>query len=161
MISIASVFKALSDETRWRLVRLLLTGDLCGKALSRRLGITEAAVSQHFKVLREAGLIEGEKRGYWTHYSLRKEALEEVIGEIEQIFSHPPGTSGRCRRMRARERGKTGKEAKTMCNSCCEKPVMLKDKPEKCTLEQIKKCHGDAKDHPCTAEKKDPEPGRG
>ncbi|PKN66559.1 MAG: hypothetical protein CVU57_05640 [Deltaproteobacteria bacterium HGW-Deltaproteobacteria-15] len=42
-----------------------------------------------------------------------------------------------------------------MCNSCCEKPVMLKDKPEKCTLEQIKKCHGDAKGHPCTTDKKE------
>ena len=32
----------------------------------------------------------------------------------------------------------------------CQKPDELKDKPEECTNEQIKKCHGDAKDHPCT-----------
>jgi ArsR family transcriptional regulator, arsenate/arsenite/antimonite-responsive transcriptional repressor len=155
MTQLTPIFKAISDETRWKLVRLLLTGDLCGKALSRRLGITEAAVSQHLKVLREAGLVEGEKRGYWTHYSLKKETLEEVIGELDHILNKSLVPSGQCRRVHAREKGKTGEEAKTMCKSCCEQPVMLKEKPENCTLEQIKKCHGDTKDHPCTTDKKE------
>jgi len=99
--------------------------------------------------------VEGEKRGYWTHYSLNKEVLKGLLGEFEKIISKSHTSSGQCRRVHAREKGKTGKEAKTMCNSCCEKPVMLKDKPEKCTLEQIKKCHGDVKGHPCTTDKKE------
>ena len=38
-----------------------------------------------------------------------------------------------------------------MCdkNKCCQKPKELKDKPEQCSPEQIKKCHGDAAEHPC------------
>jgi hypothetical protein len=39
-----------------------------------------------------------------------------------------------------------------MCesNNCCQKPEMLKDAPEKCTTEQIRICHGDVRNHPCT-----------
>lgn len=38
-----------------------------------------------------------------------------------------------------------------MCKSCCQQPVHLKGKPEECTQEQIKKCHGDEKDHSCVS----------
>jgi DNA-binding transcriptional ArsR family regulator len=155
MIPLPTIFKAISDETRWRLIQMLLSREWCGKALAQRLGISEAAVSQNLKILREAGLVEGEKRGYWVHYSVNKKILKGIVREFERIIFRSEASSGQCRRVHAREKGKTGKEAKTMCNSCCEKPVMLKDKPEKCTLEQIKKCHGDAKGHPCTTDKKE------
>jgi hypothetical protein len=42
-----------------------------------------------------------------------------------------------------------------MCKSCCEQPQKLKDKPEACTPEQIRECHGDVKNHPCEGEKKE------
>jgi hypothetical protein len=41
-----------------------------------------------------------------------------------------------------------------MCKDKCEHPEKLKDKPENCTPEQIKECHGDTKDHPCVKEKR-------
>jgi hypothetical protein len=43
-----------------------------------------------------------------------------------------------------------------MCDEkkCCQKPENLKGKPEKCSPEQIKKCHGDDKEHPCVADDK-------
>ncbi|MBC8467982.1 MAG: hypothetical protein H8D56_00810 [Planctomycetes bacterium] len=39
------------------------------------------------------------------------------------------------------------------CNEkqCCQKPENLKDKPETCSKQQIEKCHGDVKEHPCTS----------
>jgi hypothetical protein len=42
-----------------------------------------------------------------------------------------------------------------MCNKgqCCQKPELLQVKPEKCSPQQIKECHGDSKDHPCTPKK--------
>jgi len=40
-----------------------------------------------------------------------------------------------------------------MCQNC-QQPVQLKDKPEDCSPEQIRKCHGDVKDHPCEKDKK-------
>ena len=39
-----------------------------------------------------------------------------------------------------------------MCECKCQQPERLKEKPESCTPEQIRECHGDAKDHPCTKE---------
>ena len=57
----SAAFKALADENRMLILRLLLRRNCCVRALSRQLDISEAAVSQHLKVLREAGLILGEK----------------------------------------------------------------------------------------------------
>ena len=47
------------------------------------------------------------------------------------------------------------REENEMCKSCCQQPQKLKDKPEACTPEQIRECHGDVKKHPCKEEKKE------
>jgi DNA-binding transcriptional ArsR family regulator len=147
-----TVLKALSDETRLRLVHLLLTGDFCGRALACRLGISEAAVSQHLKILKEAGLLDGEKRGYWTHYSVQRDVLEEVTGELNRMARQSTIPNRHCHRLLAQKgRSLTGKEAKIMCcGPCCEQPDKLKGKPEECTPRQIAECHGNTKKHPCT-----------
>lgn len=44
-----------------------------------------------------------------------------------------------------------------MCQNCCQQPVKLKDKPENCSPQQIRECHGDVKGHPCVQEKRDDE----
>lgn len=150
-----TTLKALADDTRLKLIHLLLAQDLCGKALARRLGISEAAVSQHLKVLKQAGVVEGEKRGYWTHYSVEKNALIKVIGELQRMTHQSAISTRPCYRVRAGNHSLVGKEVKTMCESCCERPEKLKGKPEECTPEQIKECHGDVKEHPCAVEKKE------
>lgn len=155
MDQILKVLKALADETRLRMTHILLTQDLCGRALARQLGVSEAAVSQHMKVLKEAGVVEGEKRGYWVHYAVRKEVLAQVgnaIGEIACRSAIPPDG---CHGLRARKNGFSNKEVKNMCQCCCERPEKLKGKPEDCTAEQIKACHGDDKGHPCLPKKGD------
>lgn len=75
------VLKALSDDSRFKIIRLLLSHDFCVGAISHHLGISKPAVSQHMKILREAGLVKGEKRGYWTHYVVDRSILNEV-GEM-------------------------------------------------------------------------------
>ena len=152
-----TVLKALSDETRFRLLDLLLARNLCGKALAQQLGVSHAAVSQHIKVLKEAGLVVGEKRGYWMHYSVQQEALEGAVKELGRLALRSKGSEGRCLRLHAETRGYEGKEVKAMCQCCCERPEKLKGKPEDCTPEQIRDCHGDVKKHPCTEEKKEQE----
>jgi ArsR family transcriptional regulator len=155
MTPLITVLKALSDETRIRLLRLLLGEVLCGRALAQRMGISEAAVSQHLKVLKNAGLVEGEKRGYWNHYSVRGKAIREIIRELERLASQSAVSAGPCHRLHAITKGYEGKEVKAMCQCCCERPEKLKGKPEECTPEQIKECHGDVKKHPCEGVKKD------
>jgi DNA-binding transcriptional ArsR family regulator len=151
-----TVLKALADETRLKLVDVLLTQDICGRAAARRLGISEAAVSQHLRILKDAGLVLGEKRGYWTHYSVQGEVLEEIGAELERMTERSAKAGLKCRRVRAQRKGYSGKEVKTMCcKPCCEQPEKLKGKPEECTPEQIRECHGDVKNHPCEEEKKE------
>lgn len=148
-----TILKALSDETRWKLIQLLLNQDLCGRALARSLDITEAAVSQHLKILKDAGLIEGEKRGYWTHYVVQKRVMEEIIDELKRMARLSAIPAGHCHGTQARKIGYQRKEVKEMCQCCCEKPEKIKSKPEECTPQQIRECHGDEKEHPCAPKK--------
>lgn len=78
-------FKALSDETRFKLFLLLSEKQLCVGGLAEVLGISKPAVSQHLKVLKNADLIKGEKVGYFTHYKVQKEILLEIKAVIEEL----------------------------------------------------------------------------
>ena len=66
----ARIFKALAAGTRVRILELLKGRSLCVNALAHRLGITPAAVSQHLRILRDAGIVVPEKKGYFVHYRL-------------------------------------------------------------------------------------------
>jgi DNA-binding transcriptional ArsR family regulator len=145
------VLRALSDETRWRIVELLLKGDLCVGAIAQRIGISNAAVSQHLRVLREAGIVRGEKKGYWTHYTVNREVLREVAKRLELLSAQPPDLKGVCW---GRNIGKERRE-EDMCKTCCIHPENLKGKPEECSPEQIKKCHGQSEVHPCEEKEED------
>lgn len=81
------ILKALSDGTRFRIVELLLKRNYCVRALSRKLGISESAVSQHIKLLKESGLLTGKKSGYFMHYMVNRELLRELSNEIERLAS--------------------------------------------------------------------------
>ena len=149
---IVQIFKTLSDKTRFNLVRLLLTHDFCVGALAHHLGISEAAVSQHLKSLREAGLVKGEKRGYWTHYAVEKDKLNELADLLRELTNLLPCRDGLCTK-NLNSKIDCDKEGAKMCDCKCQYPEKLKGKPEECTPEQIKECHGDSEEHPCDDEK--------
>ena len=79
------ILKAICEPKRFLLLQLMAERGFCVRALARKSQLTESAVSQHIKVLREAGLVYGLKRGYYTHYGLNKEALGKFIEELESI----------------------------------------------------------------------------
>ena len=79
------VMKALGDETRMKILRLLLSHNYCVRALAKNLNISEAAVSQHLKTLREAGLIVGSKQSYFVHYSVNRDVLRALAEDIEAL----------------------------------------------------------------------------
>ena len=76
---LARFYKALGDETRLGLVGLLARQErsraLCVGRLACELGVTASAVSQHLRVLKDLGLVRGERRGYRIHYYLDQERL--------------------------------------------------------------------------------------
>jgi DNA-binding transcriptional ArsR family regulator len=84
---IKRIFKALSVETRVRIVQLLKEDVLCVGALAARLDISSAAVSQHLRVLREAGLVIPEKRGYYVHYRLNEDTLQQWRRMADRFLS--------------------------------------------------------------------------
>jgi ArsR family transcriptional regulator len=83
---LARIFNVLSAEARLRMIDLLKRQSLCVNALARALGITPAAVSQHLRVLRSAGLVTAEKRGYFVHYKLNKETLAKWKEAVEGLL---------------------------------------------------------------------------
>jgi len=91
---LARMFKVLSVETRVRMIKLLRSHPLCVNALARQLGITPAAVSQHLRVLRDAGVVSGIKHGYYVHYRLNTKVLDrwrklagDLLGEKKRKVS--------------------------------------------------------------------------
>lgn len=81
------VLKAIADETRMKILTLLLKHNYCVRALARNLELSEATISQHLKVLREAGLLVGERRGYFMHYDVERDVLHELAGEIKALVA--------------------------------------------------------------------------
>ncbi|HEX6230556.1 MAG TPA: metalloregulator ArsR/SmtB family transcription factor [Actinomycetota bacterium] len=81
----ASVFKALSDPHRVRIVNLLANADdpACVCDLTAVLGIAQPTVSHHLKSLVRAGLLEREQRGVWAYYSVNREALGRLTSVVD------------------------------------------------------------------------------
>ena len=84
------VLKALAEPKRFLLMQLMAERGYCVGALAELSSLSESAVSQHLKILREAGLVFGVKRGYYTHYSLDKDALGKVIDALSALRDTQP-----------------------------------------------------------------------
>ena len=82
----AKVLKAIGDPKRFQLLQLMSQRGYCVGALACESELSESSVSQHLKILREAGLVVGVKRGYYTHYCVDKEALQAVIDELSAML---------------------------------------------------------------------------
>ncbi len=70
MDNVLNIFKALSDETRLRTLKLLEHGELCVCDIVAALNMIQPKVSFHLGVLKEAGLIKDRKQGRWIYYSI-------------------------------------------------------------------------------------------
>jgi ArsR family transcriptional regulator len=70
MDTVLNIFKALSDETRLRILKLLERGELCVCDIVAALDMIQPNVSFHLGVLKEAGFIKDRRQGKWIHYSI-------------------------------------------------------------------------------------------
>lgn len=78
---LAHVFKAMGDPVRLRLLSLIAShagGEACVCDVTDVFDLSGPTISHHLKVLREAGLITGERRGTWIYYRVRQELLAQV-----------------------------------------------------------------------------------
>ena len=85
MEDLVKVFKALSDETRLKILLIISKMTICQKGISRHLGISESAVSQHIKVLKESGIVTGIKQGYSVIYVINDDCFKEVKFFLKMI----------------------------------------------------------------------------
>ena len=84
---LAQIFKALSADTRIRILEMLREQPLCVNALAARLNVTHSAVSQHLRVLKGAGLVLSNKQGYWAHYRVNEDALRQWAERVAQFLT--------------------------------------------------------------------------
>lgn len=79
------VFKALSDETRIKIIDMLSCGEMCACHILDRFSITQSTLSYHMKILTESGLVNGVRDGAWMRYTLNRDRIERVTSFIEYI----------------------------------------------------------------------------
>ena len=81
---VAAVFKALGDENRIQILKMLLTGEKCACRLLDKLNITQPTLSHHMKILCDTGIVNGRKVGKWTYYSLNCEGIT-MLRDMMQV----------------------------------------------------------------------------
>jgi ArsR family transcriptional regulator len=86
--ALARVFKALADPVRLRLLSMITGGEACVCELTVGFDVSGPTISHHLKVLREAGLIEGERRGTWIYYRAVPGALQAASDAL--VPNHVP-----------------------------------------------------------------------
>lgn len=86
MTGAVKLFKALGDESRLRILAALAKQTYCVCDLARSLGISQPTLSHHLKILRETGLVIGEKDGQWIYCSLNGKLFEEYGLDVERLL---------------------------------------------------------------------------
>ena len=91
MTNIVNFTRALSDPTRWRIVRLAMRDALCVCELEDILGMPQSSVSSHVQVIRKAGLLESEKCEKWTYFRIDAKYLKllETMEKFLQLSAAP------------------------------------------------------------------------
>ncbi|MFD6529351.1 ArsR/SmtB family transcription factor [Streptomyces sp. NPDC060184] len=91
--ALAKVFKALGDPVRLRLLSMIASragGEVCVCDLTPAFDLSQPTISHHLKLLKQAGLIDSERRGTWVYYRL----LPETTDQLAQVLSRPAGPAG-------------------------------------------------------------------
>ena len=84
---IAAVFRALGDENRIRILKLLQSGEKCACILLDDLQIAQPTLSHHMKILCDSGIVVGRKEGKWMHYSISAEGANVAANCLKELTS--------------------------------------------------------------------------
>lgn len=79
--------RALSDETRLKIVDMLSCGELCACKILEAFHITQPTLSYHMKMLTKSGIVTGRREGAWMHYSLNREKSDELLSFLKILTS--------------------------------------------------------------------------
>ncbi|MFE6183073.1 ArsR/SmtB family transcription factor [Streptomyces sp. NPDC056465] len=97
-VELAKVFKALGDPVRLRLLSMIASqagGEVCVCDLTPAFDLSQPTISHHLKLLRQAGLIDCERRGTWVYYWLLPEMTDRLAGILARPADEPlPARAG-------------------------------------------------------------------
>jgi len=117
MRDVVKAFKALSDETRLRILSLLLVRECCVCEVIQALEISQARASRNLRVLYDAGLLKLRHDGLWSLYSIDKEGAKEYQMDLTEVVRKALEGSGTIladrRRLKSAERVGPSRVAKT------------------------------------------------
>ncbi|MCI6831856.1 MAG: autorepressor SdpR family transcription factor [Clostridiales bacterium] len=85
-MSFQETFKALSDPTRREILQLLRQGALPAGEIAEHFNMTGATISHHLSVLKNAGLVDAERRGTYIYYEINLSVLEEILSWMTGLY---------------------------------------------------------------------------
>lgn len=89
MKNLVSFFRAMGEDTRVKIIQMLLKEEMCICELIEKLNLSQSAVSHHVKILKQADLVNDRRNGKWTFYSINKQGFEEHLNSLEERFVEP------------------------------------------------------------------------
>jgi len=101
--NLAVLLKALSEEVRLKIINLLCQEELCISELTKRLSLSQSAVSHHIKILKQAGLICERRISKWRIYFLNDKGFNDLLSSLESHILHP--VFNRCKKAIESQRG--------------------------------------------------------
>ncbi|MCC7418269.1 MAG: metalloregulator ArsR/SmtB family transcription factor [Acidobacteria bacterium] len=107
LLRMETLFQALGDATRLRILGLLLGGEVCVCHIHESLRISQPKTSRHLAYLRRAGLVAARRQGPWVYYRLA-DRRDAVTGTVRDVVAHALGHLDLVRRDRVRLQEKTG-----------------------------------------------------
>ena len=96
---IAVICKALGDENRVQIIKMLTGGELCACKILDAFNITQPTLSHHMKILTDCSLVNFRKEGKWTYYSINCEKFSDfknAISEFTCTIATPKKSTGKC-----------------------------------------------------------------
>lgn len=100
-IDISVCLKAVSDPTRLLMMKLVQTHELCVCQFVQMFGMTQPAISQHLRKLKQAGLVKETRKGQWRFYSMNHESVHAEL--VSAILDHLADTDPQLELLRAKE----------------------------------------------------------
>ncbi len=96
---IALICKALGDENRVQIIKMLSGGELCACKILDAFNITQPTLSHHMKILTDCNLVDSRKEGKWTYYSINCEKFSDFKNAVSQFVckkTAKKNSSGKC-----------------------------------------------------------------
>jgi DNA-binding transcriptional ArsR family regulator len=84
-----TILSALSDRSRLQILKLLYQHAYCTQQLTDSTGLAKATISKHLKILEKAGLIKGQRHGYFVFYQANQKTLDQLKVDLNQFFDQP------------------------------------------------------------------------